>query len=414
MSTTSQTLLSTNVPDGDEEQIPSHGSPRPSARLRPRSHYAWIAFLLIAAYPMFRLGARTRMILKASSILDAINSQTPPLWLRTYTHLLGNKFETKDIQIPGRYGPIPVRIYTPLNNPHAPVIVFIHGMAPTGYRDPIMTSLAASMAKIGLQVITPDIRSERQLLVSFSAISDIDEVARWAAMKNKQQVSLMGVSFSGGLVIVAAAQPGYAHYVKTVLCVSGYNDIHRFSEYYIRHGEVGPDNRPDSAKPPPDGPLMLAIQHLGEMVPADDEAAIRKVTLDYLRKQPEKERQDLVQLTPAQRKLFIDLQTLDTPEIRQKYAALVERHKTELAAISPHSGMGGLKASLFLVHGQYDDTIPVSEAEWNVHDAPRTVPVHLFVSPIMHHVVLDEYTHPLQKLKLANYLATMLFAAGLD
>ena len=372
-----------------------------------------MAFLLLAAYPVYWLGARTRMIVKAAWILYSVDGQRPPFALRVYTRLLGDKYETRDIDIPGKNGPIPARIYTPRDRPHALVMVFIHGMTPLGYRDPIMLRMGSSMAQAGLQVIAPDIRSEQQVMMRFDEISDIDEVVRWAAAQNKRKVSLMGVSFSGGLVVTAAAQPDYADYLKTVISVSGYNDIDRLGRYYVQYGEKGPGSHLDPVKPPPESPLFIAVQYMADMVPQADISAIRKVTLDRLRKQMEEEQQDLKTLTPAQRKLFSDLQLLDTPQIREKYLALLDRHREEMAAISPHSSIGGLHAPLYLLHGKIDPTIPLSEAEWNVHDAPRNVPVYLFVSPIMHHVVLDEHPTRIAKFELANFLAGTLYAAGL-
>lgn len=380
-----------------------------SSRLRN----LWIVFFLLAAYPMYWLGVRTRMLFKAATILYAIDGQTEPLTLQIYTRLFGNSFASQDIEIPGKNGPIPARIYTPKNRPNAPTMVFIHGMTPTGYRDSIMVRLATCMAQTGLQVVTPDIQSEQHLLMRFDAISDIDEVVRWAATQKKQTVSLMGVSFSGGLVVTAAAQPGYAHYLRTVLSVSGYNDIYRLGRYYIQYGEEGPDHHVDPVKPPLESPLYMALQYIDEMVPAADIPAMGEVTLDRLDKQPEKEQHDLERLTPAQRKLYLDLQLLETPEIRAKYLALLNRHHAELAAISPHSSIAGLKAPLYLLHGEIDPTIPLSEAEWNVYDAPNNLPVHLFISPSMHHVLVSSHPPRLQKLKLANYLANMLYAAGL-
>lgn len=375
--------------------------------------YLWLAVLLLAAYPMYWLGARSRIVMKAAWVLYAVNGQQPPHALRLYMRHFGNSFETHDINIAGKNGSIPVRIYTPHNRPHAPIMVFIHGMTPMGYHDPLMLQMAIALAQAGLKVVTPDIRSEQHVMMRFDEISDIDEVVRWAAKRNKQTVSLMGVSFSGGLVVTAAAQPEYARYVRAVLSVSGYNDIDRLGRYYIQYGEEGPDHHMDPVKPPLESPLFIALQYMNDMVPQADILAIRKVTLDRLRKEPGKEQHDLQTLTDAQRKLYLELQLLNTQQIREKYLALLDRHRAELAAISPHSSIGGLHAPLYLLHGKIDPTIPLSEAEWNVHDAPRNVPVHLFVSPIMHHVILDQHPSRLQKFELANFFANVLYAAGL-
>jgi pimeloyl-ACP methyl ester carboxylesterase len=136
--------------------------------------------------------------------------------------------------------------------------------------------------------------------------------------------------------------------------------------------------------------------------------------VDYVTRQPFEEEKDLSRLSPAQRKLFADLKTLDTPEIRKRYEVLLDRHRSELAAISPHNGLRELKASLFILHGKVDPIIPAEEAEWTAYDAPKNISVHLYIDPWMHHVSLNAYPPRLQKLELVNYLSTILYAAGLN
>ncbi|HET9086181.1 MAG TPA: CocE/NonD family hydrolase, partial [Acidobacteriaceae bacterium] len=378
--------------------VPAHAWRPLLGYFSSRRRLAGALFLLLAAYPIYLFGLRTRMLFKAATILYAIDGQPPTRTLSAYTRLFGNSFQTRDLQIPGRNGLIPTRIYSPQNRPNAPVMVFIHGMTPAGYRDPIMVRLATAMAQTGLQVVTPDIRSEQQILMRFEGISDIDDVVRWAAETNKQKVSLMGVSFSGGLAVAAAAQPNSSRYLRAVLSISGYNDLDRLGRYYIQYGEEGPDHHLDPVKPPLESPLYIALQHLDEIVPAADVGIIGQAALDRLRKQPEQEQRDVAAFTPAQRKLYLDLQLLDTPQIRQKYLALLDRHRADWSAISPHSCIRGLSAPLYLLHGEVDPTIPLSEAEWNVHDAPANLPVHLYISPTMHHVVVSAHPPRLQKL----------------
>jgi hypothetical protein len=241
-----------------------------NSSIEKRKSHAQILFLaaaLVAVLPVIYVCGRAEMMLKATSVLYAIDGDRPPRSLRIYVRIFGDRVNTQDVEIPGKNGPIAARIYTPHNHPNAPVMMFVHGMSTGGFRHPSITMLATSMATVGLQVITPDISSERQLLMRFDGVSDTDEVARWAYIKRKQPVSLMGISFSGGLVVTAAAQLRYAQCIKMVFCASGYNDIYRLGRFYLRHGEYGPDGQLDDLQPTPTGPLLMANQHMDEMVP---------------------------------------------------------------------------------------------------------------------------------------------------
>jgi hypothetical protein len=47
-------------------------------------------------------------------------------------------------------------------------------------------------------------------------VEDVDDVVRWSALTSGQQVSLFAISYSGGMVITAAAVPEFADYVKMI------------------------------------------------------------------------------------------------------------------------------------------------------------------------------------------------------
>ena len=59
----------------------------------------------------------------------------------------------------------------------------------------------------GLRVLTPQLPGIKDYHVDRSSVQVIGESAKWFAQKTGGPVGVMGLSFSGGLALVAAADP---------------------------------------------------------------------------------------------------------------------------------------------------------------------------------------------------------------
>ena len=66
-------------------------------------------------------------------------------------------------------------------------------------------SFAAAMASCGLQVLTPELPGIKDYHVDHDSVRVIGESARWFAQRTGAPVGVMGLSFSGGLALVAAS-----------------------------------------------------------------------------------------------------------------------------------------------------------------------------------------------------------------
>jgi dienelactone hydrolase len=323
-----------------------------------------------------------------------------PLPVRLYSRFSHYDVAVSDQAIPGPHGSIDVLMYTPRQRPDAPIIVFIHGMAPDGNRNELLSSISYRMARIGLRVATPTIPELTHRLMRASSIPEIDAVVHWVAGVSKMQVSLFGISFSGGLAIAAASQPEIAPDVKLVFSLTGYNDITRLGHYYIGDGEAGPNGDSEQTVPGGWGTLLIAGQYMDEMVPAANLPAIQ-AALDGQPGAAEK-------LTAEQRTYLRDLQTVASPEMHRRYIELLDRHREEMDAVSPHEQMHGLRAKLYILHPSVDVSIPKEEAEWDVRDAPSSVEVHALITPYMQHATLGPKAPLREKIRIGIFLGHLL------
>lgn len=222
------------------------------------------------------------------------------------------------------------------------------------------------------------------------------------------KVSVFGISFSGGMVISAAANPDYTDYVKLVFCVSGYNSIDRLGRYYLHEDVRDPDSHRYTVTPPPNALAPMALQYLDELVqPADVaplSAALRMIvlfnrTIDTL---------PAGSLTQEQHTLLDDVLSVKTPAMRLRYQAILERHRAELAAMSPMGKINQVHGSLYVLHGDTDRTIPSAEAEWTREEARHKSNARVLISPWIDHAVLVPQVSFREKLRVVHFVSEML------
>ena len=336
-----------------------------------------VAALAVALWPV------ARTYLQAIALLVQWNGDTLPAVLRP---LAGRKIIIQDVTIPSPNGPIRARVYSPADDPNAPGLVFIHGLNHQGIDEVKMKRFARWKAASGVRVLTPDIPDLRAYRIKSSSIDIMGESARWFAQQTGHPVTLMGVSFAGGMALMAAARPAYASSVRLVLVVGGYDDLARLAHFYVTGNEPRTDGSVETAQPNHFGAPLLEYMALAYLVPAEDRGAIEPVLsavlFDGRTLTPEMESA----LSPKQRTELEYL--LANPPDDAKLLQLAKQDAAELASVSPHGHLANLSAHVFLLHGLDDDYIPSAEAEWTAHDLPPGKLDGMLITPVVSHIML--------------------------
>ena len=168
-----------------------------------------------------------------SFVIRAADLQGTP---RRLADLDTRAVQQREIAIPTPRGSLRARVYTPNNaSPGSRATLLTSGLHVSGIDEPRLTRLAHELAASGIVVVTPDIPDLSRFEIS-SAITDaIERAAIWLATESgldgDQRIGMMGISFSGGLSLVAAGRPSLKDHVNYVFSFGGHADLPRVLRY---------------------------------------------------------------------------------------------------------------------------------------------------------------------------------------
>jgi len=389
--------------DSDKSTVPQR-----ETRLRMRwlmIAMAGAAILLgFAGWPMLRVH------LQSVAVLDLVGDKPVPSLLRRF---VSEPIAVRDLQLPLASGAVRARLYTPVRGKNAPAIIVLHGVHHLGIDEPRLENFATSMAACGIQVLTPELPDIKDYQVGANSIATIGESAEWLTHADGgKPVGVLGLSFSGGLSLLAAADAKYQQDIRFVLAVGSQDEMSRVAAYYRTGEDVRPDGTEETLAPHEYGPLVLEYEHVGEFVPAQDVAAIRAVLRAHLYEDPMAEHAALAKLNAAQTaeaKALMDTR-LDSTRTALEHAD--ERHAEDMAAVSPHGRLEMLKTPVYLLHGAGDNIIPSAETEWMASELPKRSLKAVLISPVLSHLDLDGAKPTMaDQLRLVHFFAEVLHAA---
>ena len=286
--------------------------------------------LCMAAWPF------TKAHLQALAVLKLVSGQPVP-WI--VGRAVADPISTEDIQFPSDAGVVRARLYLPENKPNAPTLIVLHGVHHLGMDEPRLTAFAAAMASCGLRVLTPELPGIKDYHVDRNSVQVIGESARWFAQKTGGPVGVMGLSFSGGLALVAAADPVFHPDFKFVLAVGSQDAMDHVANYYLTGRELRPDGTTELLPAHEYGALVLEYEHLEDFVPAADIGAIRPVLRQHLYEDKSAETAAEAALNDTQRREARELIDVNSPATLRKLASVAdEAHRRDggpLAAWPP-------------------------------------------------------------------------------
>lgn len=377
----------------------------PLRRLLSFATGATLAVLLVLGVALYACRTEARAHLQSLAVLLQLDGQPVPGFLRPFASqpLLQKTFTLSTTQ-----GPVQAALYTPLRQPNAPGLVIVHGVHHLGIQEPHLMVLARSMAACGLRVLTPDLPGLRDYQVSPASIFVIGDAAEWLAHATGRPVGLMGISFSGGLALMAAAKPQYSRDISFVFAVGAHASLPRVANFYATGQDMLPDGTMERVTPHEYGPLVLEYEHLEDFTGPADTEALRAALRERLYEDPAQEQALVAKFTPAQRAEYdriIQVQQQCLPLARSS-----RNHAAEMDAVSPHGHLQGLRAPVFLLHGRGDNIIPFAESEWLAQNLPPGTLRALLITPLLSHVSTESDHRPglLEEWRLVHLLALVL------
>ncbi len=364
-----------------------------------------LSLLLVAvAWPL------ARVHLQAAAVLRLVANQPVPESLRW---TVADRVAVEDLYYDTSLGAVRARLYTPLEHPHAPALIVLHGVHHLGIDEPRLIAFATAMSACGLRVLTPELPDIKDYHVGANSIATIGESAEWLAHRTStQQVGIMGLSFSGGLSLLAAADPQFRHSIKFVFAVGSQDQMQRVAAYYRTGSDARPEGSPELLKPHEYGALVLEYEHLEDFVPKQDLAPLRGVLRAHLYEDAAAEKTAMARLSPDQAGKARVLMDTSSPFTRSLLAKAEAKHVTDMARVSPHGHLNKLTVPVYLLHGEGDNIIPAAETLWMESELPTTTLKAALISPVLSHLDLDGAGPGVtDNLRLLHFFAQILEAA---
>jgi len=350
-----------------------------------------------------------RAHLQAIAILKLVSGQPVP---RLISAVIQEPVESKVIEFPAGGAMVRARMYLPQRRAHAPALVVLHGVHHLGMNEPRLMSFAAAMASCGLQVLTPELPNIKDYHIDADSVRTIADSAQWFASQTGGPVGVMGLSFSGGLALVAAADPMYERSFKFVFAVGSQDEMSRVAQFYLTGRELRPDGTVEELSPHEYGALVLEYEHLDDFVPASDVAAVRAVLREHLYENKQAELGAMNQATVVQRAEAVALMDTNSPKTRARLAAAEILRRKEMDGLSPHGILKTMTTPVYLLHGEADNIIPSAETLWMAHELPNTALRAALISPTLSHLDLDGAKPGIwDELRLVHFFALVMQAA---
>lgn len=184
-----------------------------------------------------------------------------PRWLVPIARRVALDVSDSIEQIPGRSGTTRARIFRPAGAPTRATLL-VGGVHPDGIDEPRLVRLARELAGTGVVVLTPEIDDLIHYRLTARVTDTIEDVALWMTKRpdtsGASRIGLIGVSFSGGLSIVAAGRPSVRDRVAYVLSFGGHGHLPRVLRYLCT-GKGG-------AGPPHDYALAVVLHQAAELI----------------------------------------------------------------------------------------------------------------------------------------------------
>ncbi len=305
-------------------------------------------------------------------------------------------------------GPIRARLYTPQGIANAPGMLVVHGVHHLGIDEPRLVAFARALASSGIQVLTPELPALADYHVDPHSIDLIGASARDFAQTLGHKVGILGISFGGGLSLMAAANPHYECYIRFVVSVGAHDDLERVSQFFVANQILRPDGSTLHMAAHEYGPLVLIYSHVEDFFPATDVDAAREALRLLLWEKVDESRKAAEKLSPASRARMELLYNHHVESISDDIQRVLIQHHADMAAVSPHDHLQSLEVPVLILHGSADNVIPPTELLWLEHDVPPADLKEALTSPVLSHVSMEGKPTLGDNFRLVHFMAKML------
>ena len=312
------------------------------------------------------------------------------------------KFQTSD-------GQVRAKLYVPDDVQYPPAMVLVHGLHQLGMEEPRLVDFAKALSEAGIEVLTPQVDALADYRVEPHSIDLIGHsVQELAERTHGGQVGVLGLSFAGGLALMAAADPKYADRIAYVAAVGAQDDLQRVEHYLVEGRTAWPNGNALMIPPHEYGWLILIYSHPENFFSGNDVEIARSALRLLLHEDVDEAKREAQRLsTNGQRQMSLIFQH-QREGFREKLLADLDKHSAEAESVSPHGHLQGVRARVLLIHGEGDNVIPPSETAWLAMDVPHHQLQASLISRAISHVSLEREPGWRDRWAAIHWVALML------
>ncbi|MCX6539956.1 MAG: hypothetical protein NT151_13630 [Acidobacteria bacterium] len=384
-------------------------------------------------------------------VLVATTALSAP-YVRSYTraaavfarmaHLEGRvtnalEWEREDVTIemtavPSRHGDLRTRLFIPAHIRRA--VTLMAGVNMLGIEEPRLYGLAYELASVGVAVITPDTPDLKRFDITARTTDMIEDSALWLSRQRRLtrdgHIGMVGISFSGGLSIIAAGRPALRDRVDFVLSFGGHGDFPRELRF-LSTGKEPALSTNDGAgghhtatgevyrRPHDYGVVIILLDLADRLVPSEQVGPLREAILKYLlaghyelidKRLAKVTFDDALRLAEAlpepSRTYMRQVNDRDVEKLGQLVAPL-------LASLGGDPGLSPERSApptcpVYLLHGTDDTVIPSIETLWMERYLQGKAPVRVLLSGLITHAELDRQQNMREVWQLVDFFAALL------
>jgi dienelactone hydrolase len=313
-----------------------------------------------------------------------------------------------ETSIPWRGGTLRGRVYRPASagrpvdaaSVDAPPALLVPGVHAEGIDEPRLVQFARDVASMRRIVVTAELPDLKAYTIPPRTTDMIEDAGSWLATSSGfasgGRIGMMGISFAGGLSIVAASRPSLAGHVAYVMSFGGHGDLPR-TLAYLCTGRL----RDGSYRAPHDYGIAIVLLGVADrMVPAPQVQPLRSAILAFLhashvdmwdKEQGQREFAHARAMTEALAEPARTLMQYVNDRNVTRLGPLLLPHVQQLGrddALSPDRWKP--TCPVYLLHGTEDNVIPAEESVLLAETLRgRGVRVTQLATPLITHAEVD-------------------------
>jgi dienelactone hydrolase len=371
-----------------------------AVKLEKRRTRKWVVFALLALIALGLTAYFTRHHQRATALLLRIESKHPPSIATWNVCTVDEEIATLPHGLPGR-------LYRPREVKGAPGLVVLHGVHHLGIEEPRLRSFARTFAESCVLVLTPQLATLADYRIEPKAVEEIGAATLWLSGQLDRPAGVLGLSFAGGLALIAATDARYSQSIGYVVAVGSHSNLARVSRFLVTGQSELPDGRVQALQPQQYGALVLAFAHPDGFFPKREVPKAKTCMRLWLSEEYQRARACGAELSPGSNVMMEALFQYQIKQLREPLLGEIERQKDAMARVSPSGRLHAIKVPVFLLHGENDDVIPTSETMWLAREVPPKYLRKALISPAVGHVDPAQTSFG-DKWALVSFLASVL------